>query len=132
MLIDNGSIADELREQFPGGVDKVLELIGTRTLKDSLKCIRPQGIVCMTGILGNEWTMKEFTPMGDIPSTGRLTVYMGDTHDLDAKSLAEFLNAVESGAVKINIDRVFKLEEIVEAHRYMEGNKAKGKLVVEL
>ena len=66
VIIDNGIIKEQVKNLFPGGVDKVLELIGTRTLKDSLKCIKPGGIVCMTGILGSEWTMKEFTPMGDI------------------------------------------------------------------
>lgn len=52
----------------------MLELIGTRTLKDSLKCIAPKGIVCMTGMLGNEWTMKEFTPMGDNKANGEIVV----------------------------------------------------------
>lgn len=67
VIIDNGSVKDQIREIYPNGINKVLELIGTRTLKDSLQCIAPKGMVCMTGILGNEWTMNEFTPMGDIP-----------------------------------------------------------------
>ncbi|MEL7534815.1 MAG: zinc-binding alcohol dehydrogenase family protein [Bacteroidota bacterium] len=132
VIIDNGSIAASLREAFPAGVNKVLELIGTRTLKDSLKCIATKGIVCMTGILGNEWTMEAFSPMGDIPSLGRLTVYMGDANNLSKDLLQDFINRVEAGEIKLNIDRVFKLEQIVEAHTYMEANKAKGKLVVEL
>ncbi len=33
---------------------------------------------------------------------------------------------------ELTIDRTFKLEEIVEAHRYMESNQAKGKIVVEI
>jgi NADPH:quinone reductase-like Zn-dependent oxidoreductase len=28
------------------------------------------------------------------------------------------------------IDRTFKLEEIADAHRYMESNRQKGKIVV--
>ena len=132
VVIDKGSIAQEMSDLFPNGVHKVLELIGTQTLKDSLKTIRPQGIVCMTGILGNEWTMKEFTPMGDIPSTGRLTVYMGDSNNLKKESLQEFIDAVEAGAIKLNIDSVFEIDQIVEAHTYMENNQAKGKLVVKL
>jgi len=77
VIIDNENIKEKVKNLFPNGVDKVLELIGTRTLKDSLRCIKPKGMVCMTGILGGEWALKEFTPMGDIPSLGRLTVYMG-------------------------------------------------------
>ncbi|MDA2921170.1 zinc-binding dehydrogenase, partial [Desulfobacterota bacterium AH_259_B03_O07] len=132
VIIDNGNIREKVKNLFPNGVDKVLELIGTRTLKDSLKCIKPGGIVCMTGILGSEWTMKEFTPMGDIPSLGRLTVYMGEAENLQKESLQEFIDAVESGDIRVTIDRTFKLEEIVEAHKYMESNQAKGKIVVEI
>ncbi len=37
VIIDNGNIKEKVKNLFPDGVDKVLELIGTRTLKDSLK-----------------------------------------------------------------------------------------------
>jgi NADPH:quinone reductase len=132
VIIDEGTISHKVRALFPAGIHKVLELIGTRTLKDSLKCIRPKGVVCMTGILGSEWTMKEFTPMGDIPSLGRLTVYMGDIENLDKESLQNFINKVESNSIKLTIDKVFSIDQIVEAHEYMESNQAKGKIVVEL
>jgi len=132
VLIDNGTISVELKELFPEGVNKVLELIGIKTLKDSLKCIKRRGIVCMTGILGGEWTLKEFTPMGDIPSLGRLTVYMGDAVNLKKDLLQDFIDAVADGEITLNIDKVFSLDQIVEAHAYMESNSATGKLVVEL
>jgi len=132
VVLDDGSIAENIQVLFPEGVNKVLELIGTKTLKDSLKCISMRGMVCMTGILGNEWTMSDFTPMGDIPSLGRLTVYMGDSKNLSRELLQEFIEAVENDQIYLNIDRGYKLEEIVEAHEYMESNKAQGKIVVEL
>ena len=132
VVIDDGAIASKVRELHPDGVEKVLELIGTRTLKDSLKCIGKRGIVCMTGILGNEWTMPDFTPMGDISSTGRLTVYMSDADKLSEERLQEFIDAVAAGKIQLKIDRTFQLEEVPEAHQYMEDNKAKGKLVVVL
>ncbi|NMM50810.1 zinc-binding alcohol dehydrogenase family protein [Marinigracilibium pacificum] len=130
VVIDEGQIEEKIKEIYPEGVNKVLELIGTQTLKDSLKCAAPKGIVCMTGILGNEWTMKEFTPMGDIPSLVRLTAYMGESSNLSKDHLQEFINEVEKGSIKLNIDKVFKLDEVAEAHQYMEDNKAKGKVVV--
>ncbi len=133
VIIDDGNIKEKVRKLFPNGVDKVLELVGTRTLKDSLQCIKPRGIVCMTGILGNEWTMKEFTPMDDIPSLGRLTVYMSSvTMNLKKELLQQFIDLVERKIVKIPIDKIFKLEKIVEAHNYMESNQAKGKIVVKM
>ncbi|MDA9819793.1 zinc-binding alcohol dehydrogenase family protein [Salibacteraceae bacterium] len=130
VVLETGTISESVREIFPDGVNKVLELIGTRTLKDSLKCIAPRGVVCMTGILGNEWTIQEFTPMGDIPSLGKLTVYMGVSKNLSKSLLQEFIDEVESGNIRLNIDHVFGLDELAIAHQYMEDNKAKGKIVV--
>lgn len=130
VIIDDGSIAKKFREIYPDGVEKVLELVGARTLIDSLRCASPGGIVCMTGILGNSWTLNEFTPMGDIPHTVRLTVYMGEAKDLSGESLQDFVESVGRGENQVRIDRTFSLDEIVEAHRYMESNQASGKLVV--
>ena len=130
VIIDHGDINKSINNFPPYGVDKVLELVGTRTLKDSLKCIRKGGTVCMTGILGNEWDMQNFTPMGDIPSLGKLTVYMGEAEDLDPIQYQSLLDMIANKEIEINIDRTFKLEEIVQAHQYMEDNKAKGKIVV--
>jgi NADPH:quinone reductase-like Zn-dependent oxidoreductase len=49
VLIDNGNIAEQVKNHK---FDKVLELVGTTTLKDSLNCAVQGGIVCMTGIVG--------------------------------------------------------------------------------
>jgi NADPH:quinone reductase-like Zn-dependent oxidoreductase len=75
--------------------------------------------------------MKEFEPMGDIPPLVRLTIYAGEASNL-REYLQVFLDNVAAGKIKINIDRTFNLEQIVEAHTYMESNQAKGKLVVVL
>ena len=130
VLIDDGDISSKLKSLYPQGVDNVLELIGITTLKDSLKCVRTRGVVCMTGILGGQWTMKEFTPMGDIPSLARLTVYMGDAANLSDSLLQDFINAVEAGEITLSIGKVFNLDEIVKAHELMESNQAGGKIVV--
>ena len=132
VLIDNGSITVQLNHLFPEGVYKILELIGTKTLKDSLKCIRNKGIVCMTGILGDEWAMDSFSPMDDIPSLGKLTVYTGESKNISSELLQKFIDSVENGSISLNIDTIFKLDEIRQAHEYMESNRAQGKLVVEL
>ena len=53
VFIDTGSIAEQVKLVCPGGFDKVLELVGTTTLLDSLQCAKQRGIVCMTGMVGN-------------------------------------------------------------------------------
>jgi NADPH:quinone reductase-like Zn-dependent oxidoreductase len=67
VFIDTESIAQEVKKAFPNGVDKVLELVGTTTLKGSLRCAKQGGIVCMTGIVGNKWSFNDFTPMRQSP-----------------------------------------------------------------
>ncbi|OCR00797.1 NADPH:quinone reductase [Oscillatoriales cyanobacterium USR001] len=130
VIIDNGTIADSVRNIFPQGVDRVLELVGTVALIDSLKTVTPGGILCIAGCLGNEWILKEFFPMAAIPKTVRLTVYGGGSDDLSAVDLQNFIDGVAAGRNKVIIDRVFHFDEIVEAHSYMESNQATGKLVI--
>ncbi len=49
---------------------------------------------------------------------------------MSVERLQEFVDGVATGDNKIKIDRTFALDEIVEAHSYMESNKATGKLVI--
>lgn len=130
IIVDDGEIASKIRELLPEGVDKVLELVGGNGIRDSLKCVRPGGIVCQTGYLSNQWRIDGFSPLGEIPSGVYLTSYAGDTHNLPPALLQDFIDQIEAGKLDVQIDRVFKLEEIVEAHTRMEQNLAAGKLVV--
>lgn len=130
VLIDTGSISDALRALHPKGVDKVLELVGATTLIDSLACTAPGGSVCMTGIVGNAWELARFAPMTDIPSTVNLTAYSGTALDFMATPLQDVIADVEAGRLAVPIGRVFRLDEIVEAHRLMDTNAAGGKIVV--
>jgi len=130
VVIDGGAIADEVLQRVPGGVDRVLELVGTATLLDSLQCAAKQGIVCMTGMVGNRWEFEKFSPMGSIPTAVNLTIYAGGAEDFVATPLQEFVDEVEQGRAKAPIGRVFPIDEIVEAHRTMEENLAGGKIVV--
>ena len=130
VFIDTGSIAEEVKEVCSGGVDKVLELVGTTTLKDSLRCAKQRGIVCMTGIVGNQWSFDDFAPMEAIPTAVCLTSYNGKSEDFMGTPLEELVEQIAAGTLHVQIGKVFQLDEIVEAHRCMEENKAGGKIVV--
>ena len=130
VFIDTGSIAQQVREVCPGGVDKVLELVGTTTLKDSLRCAKQRGIVCMTGIVGNKWSFENFAPMDAIPTAVSLTTYAGESEDFMRTPLQELVDQIAGGTLHVQIGKTFHLDEIVEAHRCMEENKAGGKIVV--
>ena len=132
VFIDTGVIADEVRRAVPQGVDALLELVGTTTLVDSLKMVTRGGHACFAGILGNAWVLPEFEPFVMLPNSVWLTTY--DSGHVTAANASEALQTIveriEGGQYRVTIDRVFKMDEIVEAHTYMEAGRASGKLVV--
>lgn len=132
IIIDTGRIAEEVARRVPPGVDGVLELVGAVTLLDSLRAVRPRGVVCNTGILGNSWVMDRFEPLEDIPSTVKLTTYGSSTTSAEKSTAAlqEIVDGVAERRIRANLERCFRFEEIVAAHRYMEENRGSGKLVV--
>ena len=130
VIIDDGAIAPKLRQAHGDGVDKVLELIGTSTLADSLRCARRGGLVCMTEMVGNAWSIADFSPMDTIPTAVGLTTYDGGIDDFMAMSFADLAAQVAAGTLPVTVGRVFRLDDIVEAHRTMEENRAGGKIIV--
>ncbi|KAB8234818.1 hypothetical protein ETB97_009366 [Aspergillus alliaceus] len=128
--IDNGAIAQQIAATSGQYFDKVLELVGTATLADSFKCVKRGGTVCMTGILGNEWHLDKINPMELIPSESKLTTYSGMDEQFMGTPLDILVKMIEEEKLQVRVGRVFRLQEIVEAHRCMEGDEAEGKIVV--
>ncbi len=130
VFIDTGDIADQVKEVFPCGVNKVLELVGTTTLIDSLRSTKARGIVCMTGMVGDQWSFQEFSPMDAIPTAVSLTTYAGGADDFMRTPLQDLVQQIEEGKLRPPIGQVFSLDQIVEAHACMEENRAGGKIVI--
>jgi NADPH2:quinone reductase len=131
-VLDDGDVATRVRDLLGDGVDAALELIGTPTLPDTLRATKVHGVVCFTGMLSNQWTVRDFYPIEYLPRGVRLTAYGGDATDLPAAVLQEFLDAVAGGRATVPIHRAYTLDEIAEAHADMEAGRATGKLVVTL
>jgi len=130
VLVDDGDLADRVREIVRGGVDGAVELVGVNTLRDTLRAVRPGGTVCFTGMLSDQWTISEFYPLDWLPNGVRLTAYSGEASDLPPTVLQGFLDAVADGRASIPLGRVYRLDEIVQAHRDMEAGTVGGKGVV--
>ena len=81
----------------------MLELIGTTTLLDSLACANERGIVCMTGIVGNSWSLDSFSPMDSIPTSVCLTAYSGGPDDFMNTPLAELVDKIAGGKLKVAV-----------------------------
>ncbi|OTB02665.1 hypothetical protein M426DRAFT_322428, partial [Hypoxylon sp. CI-4A] len=129
VFIDGGNIAEDVARSAKGGFDKILELTGTTTLRDSLNCAAPRGTVCMAGIQGGEWEMEKFYPISDLPNRIRLCGYGGGPEDLMVLPWEELINDIEEGKIKIPV-REFKLEDIYTVHEILESGGGGTKMVV--
>ena len=132
VLVDaGGSLKASMHAVWPEGPDYVLDLVGASTAVDSLHLVRRGGTVCVTGSLSG-WVIQDFEPIAMIPSGTRLTAFHSDDIKGSAGTtvLRRVVHEVEAGVYRPNVDRVFGLDDIVAAHRYMENNQATGKLVV--
>ncbi|MEM7669027.1 MAG: zinc-binding alcohol dehydrogenase family protein [Pseudomonadota bacterium] len=130
VVLETGEIAGDIRDICTHGVDKVLELVGTKTLADSLQATAVGGIVAMTGVLGNEWVLRDFAPMDVIPTGVNLTIYGGGADDFIATPLQSVIDVIEHGRMFPPLGPVFGIDDIVSAHRAMDHDQAAGKIVV--
>ena len=130
-IVDGGKIEDTVKEICPDGVSKVLELIGPKTLKDSLNCLREYGICCNTGVLGGVEYMSEFDPIKIIPNNRYLTSFFSNYPTQEI--IDNLFNFILENDIHPNISNVFTdLEQISDAHELMESNEAQGKIIFRL
>lgn len=115
-------------EGLEGGFDRALELIGPATMKDTCAHVGEGGIVCSTGQLGGQWYLDGFEPISDLPKNGYLTsAYSGN---VDGKVLQELFDFIARHDIDVAPDRVFRLNEVADAHAHLESAHSFGKLVV--
>ena len=108
--------------------DKILELVGPATLRDSFSHINEHGIVCNTGQLGNVWGVNDFDPIVELKNNSYLTAFYSG--NVSQAKLDEMFDYIRQFNVKILIERVFALEQVPEAHRFLQSADGFGKVVV--
>jgi NADPH:quinone reductase-like Zn-dependent oxidoreductase len=128
ILLDDDSLREKLFAIAPTGANKILELVGTVTLKHSLSLAAEYGVVCVTGILAGEWVMSGFEPMVDVPTNVYLTSFTSTPVKSDL--LSDLFQHMEKYKLKVPIAKMLPLERIHEAHLLMESNTANGKIVI--
>jgi NADPH2:quinone reductase len=129
-IVDDGTVAQQVRDLAPDGVDAVLELVGCTVLPDTFGCVRRHGTVCFTGALAGGWTIPDFSPFM-IPGGVRLTSYAGEAADLPPHVFQQQLQAIADGRLKAPIAKTYKgLEHVRDAHADVESGTTPGKHVV--
>jgi NADPH:quinone reductase-like Zn-dependent oxidoreductase len=137
VLREQDDVDAKVRQSWPGGVDAVLDLVGNSTLQGSLKAARHYGKVCIAGFLGGLAPLPAFDPLHDMPTGVQLSLFASYMLGTPGFALADIplqdiVACVERGVFHAKPARVFPFEAIPAAHRLIESNAARGKLVVTL
>ena len=123
VIIDRGG-----KLQTDKKYDKILELIGPATIKDSFKHLNARGIICSTGQLGGKWYLEEFDPIVDLAEDSYLTSFYSG--NVKVERLNAMFKFIEDNRVDVKPDKIFKLNEVSKAHAYLESSKSFGKVIV--
>jgi NADPH:quinone reductase len=116
-------------------IDAVLDLVGNSVALDSLNMLRRGGRSCLAGWLGGLDPIADFNPLLQMPSGVYLTffgsfVFGTPGFPLSDVPLQQIAADAAAGRLDVKPVRIFRFEEIHEAHRVMEANEARGKMVV--
>jgi NADPH:quinone reductase len=116
------------------GADVILDMVGGDYTKDNIACAAEDGRIVQIAFLKGPRVQIDLAPL----MIKRLTL-TGSTlrprkPEFKARLARELEQKVwpllESGAVKVVIDKSFPLAEAAEAHRYMESSAHMGKIVL--
>ena len=134
VIVDTqGKLQEAVMQQYPCGVNKVLDLVGAATAADSIRCLAPGGICCSAGTLGGQWAIPNFVPNFLLPIGRYLASYGETTFKKENAPWDELLKLVQDGEIKIKPGKVYQgVASVVEAHEVMERDEAGGKIVVVL
>ena len=107
-----------------GGVDVVVNFTGGDTWVKSLRCLRLGGRVLTCGATAG------YAPQEDIRFIWTFELQVLGSNGWEPEDLITLFDLVESGKLKVLIDKAYALEDAAEAVRVIEDRKVFGKVVV--
>lgn len=129
-LLDTGKLRDAAAPGELRSVNKALELVGPKTLRDTLFAIGKGGIVCNTGVLGKVYEWNHFDPIKDIPNGVYLTGFYSNYPD--AKTMKDIFRFMDDHKLKPLIGAVYDFKDIREACIALDHGLVNGKIVVRI
>jgi NADPH2:quinone reductase len=115
------------------GVDVVYDSVGKDTFDKSLNCLRPRGYMVLFG--ASSGAVPPIDPMV-LMNKGSLFFtrpYLGHyTADRDELlwRMNDLFHWMQTGELKIHIDKTFPLADVAEAQRYLADRQSKGKILL--
>lgn len=115
------------------GVDVVYDSVGQTTFLKSLNCLRPRGMMALFG--QSSGPVQAFEPgllaaKGSLFLTRPSLAQYAATRDELLSRAGDVLRWVQSGSLKIRVDKTYRLAEAAQAHRDLEGRKTSGKILL--
>ncbi|CAN5576960.1 NAD(P)H-quinone oxidoreductase [soil metagenome] len=118
------------------GVDVILDLVGAKYFAANLESLNLKGRLILVGLTSGRTTEfnlgMALSKRAKIIGTVLRSRPTAEKAEANQKFIAEVVPLFESGKITPNIDRIFKIEEIIEAHKYLESNESFGKVIVEI
>ena len=128
------NLAEETMRLTEGkGANLVVDPVGGRTLEASIAALAYRGRISWVGNAGRDQDPPVVWPI--MQKNGSLTgVFLGAEFAYNPQRtramIERLIERVHSGELKSVIDRTFPLSEAAEAHRYIEGRSAFGRVVM--
>jgi len=125
-------VQEVMRITGGNGARVAFDPVGGPTFAKLIAALSFGGIAFIYGALSTEVTPLPILDMiGKVATVKAHNIWLTSGDESRRKAAVEFvLKGLESGALKPVIDRTFKFDDIVEAHRYLEKNGQFGKIVV--
>ena len=128
------SFVDRVGELTGGkGVPVVYDSVGKDTFDDSLRCLQPRGLMVSFGNASG--AVEPFRPVllaqkGSLFLTRpTLANYTATRQELE-ETTADLFDVIGSGAVRIEINQRYALQDAAQAHRDLEARRTTGSTVL--
>lgn len=125
VILDKDGIL-QTEERF----DKVLDLVGPSDILDTFARTADGGMICSCGLLGGQWTIPDFDPIEMLYRNLYLTTFASGNVSRD--KLQALVDFVERYQVDVRPEKVFSIEQIQDAHAYLESSQSFGKVIVKI
>jgi NADPH2:quinone reductase len=134
VLYTRESLVDRVRALTGGrGVQVVYDSVGKTTFEGSLDCLALRGMLVLFG--QSSGPVPPFDPQilnrkGSLFLTRPTVAHYVDTRQELEWRASELFNWIQSGTIRVRVDRVLRLAEARDAHRALESRATIGKIVL--
>ena len=123
-MLDDGQLSGKIK------ATKALELVGARSIRDTLRCMVKGGIVCHTGLLGGVYTLDGFDPIKEIPNGVYLTGFFSNYPT--QQTVDEIFAFLNEHKLEPCFGECFDFEHIKDACIALDSGNVNGKIVVKM